>query len=100
MKKPFQKRGQKVLRRNVIFRVCLSVGLAFLSFIIGLILGLCLLTGCMQTTNNNYRYQTNYGEECLYAPNTDSYKNLLFCYQVGLSEEHAQNKLTNATVSK
>lgn len=72
----------------------------FLCFVIGLILGLCLLTGCMQTTNNNYRYQTNYGEECLYAPHTDSYKNLLFCYQAGLSEEHSQNKLTNATVRK
>lgn len=72
----------------------------FIGFMIGLILGLCLLSGCMQTTNNNYRYQNNYGEECLYTPNTDSYKNLLFCYQASLSEEHSQNKLTNATVRK
>lgn len=72
----------------------------FLFLIIGFILCLILLTGCMQTTNNNYRYQNNYGEECLYTPNTDSYKNLLFCYQASLSEEHSQNKLTNATVRK
>ena len=31
-------RGQKVMRRNLLFRLCLTVGLAFLSFIIGLIL--------------------------------------------------------------
>ncbi|MBR2498104.1 MAG: hypothetical protein IKB67_00075 [Clostridia bacterium] len=31
-------RGQKVMRRNLIFRLMMTVGLAFLSFIIGLIL--------------------------------------------------------------
>jgi hypothetical protein len=31
-------RGKKVMRRNLLFRLCLTVGLALLSFIIGLIL--------------------------------------------------------------
>ena len=55
---------------------------------------LLLLAGCKPNNTTNY-YQSNYGEQCLYPPHTDSYKNLLFCYQENLSKEHAQNKISN-----
>lgn len=59
------------------------------------LLGLLFLCGCSKDNIDTRYYQTNYGEQCLYAPHTDSYKNLLFCYQENLSKEHSQNKLTN-----
>lgn len=70
-------------------------------FLIIMVLLVCLLlSGCQKNVNVMPTYQSNYGEQCLYAPNTDSYKNLLFCYQMSLSEEHAQNKLANDITSK
>lgn len=57
-----------------------------------------LLTGCKQDTVNSAYYQTNYGEQCLYEPYTNTYKDLLFCQQKGLVDEHIQNELTNKDI--
>jgi hypothetical protein len=59
------------------------------------LLMLLLLSGCSKNEVVTNYYQSNYGEQCLYEPHTNSYKNLLFCYQENLSKEHSQNKLTN-----
>ena len=64
-------------------------------FFIFIIVSLLLMTGCTKQNITNTYYQTNYGEECLSKPHTDSYKNLIFCQQQGLINEHIQNELSN-----
>lgn len=69
----------------------------FLLFII-LLVFILTTTGCQKNKTSNDYYQTDYGVECLYPPHTDSYKNLIFCQQKGLIDEHIQNKLTNNNI--
>lgn len=67
-------------------------------FTIIIIVSILLITGCQKNKTSNDYYQTDYGVECLYPPHTDSYKNLIFCQQKGLIDEHIQNKLTNNNI--
>lgn len=67
-------------------------------FTIIIIVSILLITGCQKNKTSNDYYQTDYGVECLYPPYTDSYKNLIFCQQKGLIDEHIQNKLTNNNI--
>lgn len=78
-----------MIKRKDVLEVC---SVLFITFIL---LTMLLISGCSQDKIDTKYYQTNYGEQCLYAPHIDSYKNLLFCYQENLSKEHSQNKLTN-----
>lgn len=69
----------------------------FLLFV-ALVVFVLITTGCQKSEISNDYYQTDYGVECLYSPHTDSYKNLIFCQQKGLIDEHIQNKLTNNNI--